>query len=130
MDPITKEALKAELSKFGTITELDAHKERACAFVEYSTVDAARRAIIASLNHNQGGEGGVKVDCGPEHGKIRISVEVRKERGDRPPPRQHAHSNSRGGQPNQTGGGGNNERGGFRGRGRGRGPPPAVGAKA
>ena len=112
--------MKAELTKFGPIKQFDVYRAKACAFVEYTTLEAAKRAITTSSE-----KGGILVDCGP-NGKHRVSVGIRKERGDRPPPRQHSQ-HSRGGQPNQTGGG---DRGGFRGRGRGRGAAPAGGVKA
>jgi len=85
-------------------------RQKACAFLEFVTVEPARRAIVASLPMAQGGDGGIRV------GEARIIVETRKERGDRPPPRTPPVNGERG-------------RGGFRGRGasgggRGRGGPP------
>ena len=94
-------------------------KGKACAFVEFAHIDGARKAIIASLPSNQGGEGGVKLETG---GKL--NFEVRKDKDER-------------GKKTGTGGGrpqegqrprqGNGERGGGpnRGRGRGRGAPKA-----
>ncbi|THH28056.1 hypothetical protein EUX98_g6133 [Antrodiella citrinella] len=118
---VTEAVLEAPLrntltQRFGAIKELDIHRPKACAFLEFTTVEAARKAIVASLPIPQGGEGGIRI--GPDG--PRILVETRKERGERPPPR---------GPP--TNGGGDNRRGNFRGRGgpgggrgRGVGVPP------
>lgn len=97
-------------SRFGPIKELEIVRSKACAFLEFNTLDAARRAIAASLPIRDGGENGIRIDANDgSQGNIR--VEVRKERGERPV------SRPRGGAPI------NGERGGFRGRGapRGRG---------
>ena len=105
--------------RFGAIKELDIHRPKACAFLEFTTVEAARKAIVASLPVGQGGEGGIRIGNGVDGGHPpRILVETRKERGDRPPPR---------GPP--VNGTNDNRRGTFRGRGgpgggRGRGAPP------
>lgn len=121
METIPPAALIATLtSKFGPIKDLDIVRSRACAFLEFSSVEAARRAITASLNTNHGGEGGVFVD-GEGDTPVRIFIETRKERGDRPTPRP------RGGAPPVNGE--NRGQGGYRGgRGSGRGgrggPPP------
>lgn len=118
-EPVSQPALQAALSsRFGPIKELEIVRAKACAFLEFTTVEAARRAIIASLNQHQGGEGGVWIDVGGEIGQVRISVETKKERGDRPAPR------TRGGAPQVNGDGAGRGQGGFRGRGgpgRGRG---------
>ncbi|KAG8691507.1 hypothetical protein FRC11_002403 [Ceratobasidium sp. 423] len=102
-----KEALTA---RFGAIKELEVVRAKACAFLEFISVESARRAILASLPVNQGGEGGIRIgEDTPNERAPRITVEMRKERGDRP---------MSGGRP-RTGG---QERGSFRGRGgRGRG---------
>jgi len=97
-------------TRFGPIKDLDIVRNKACAFLEFTTVDAARRAIVASLPTAQGGEGGIRIDIG-EGQQMRIMVETRKERGERPV------SRPRGGAPvngDMRGGGGG---GGFRGRG-------------
>lgn len=120
MEPITQAALTNALtSKFGPIKDLDIVRSKACAFLEFSSVETARRAIIASLNQSQGGEGGVYVDVGTD-APLRIYIETKKERGDRPTPRP------RGGAPGVNGEG--RGQGGYRGRGTGRGGrggPPA-----
>lgn len=112
---VTEVALRGTLTnRFGPIKDLDIVRSKACAFLEFTTVDAARRAIVASLPNTQGGEGGIRVDIG-EGQQMRIVVETRKERGERPV------SRPRGGPPvngDMRGGGGG---GGFRGRGQGRG---------
>jgi len=99
-------------NRFGPVKELDIVRSKACAFLEFTTVESARRAIVASLPLAQGGEGGIKVgDDG-----TRITVELRKERGDRPPPRPRnippPNGDMRGGYRGGRGGGG-----GGRGRG-------------
>lgn len=53
------------------------------------------------------------IDAGGDVGQVRISVETKKERGDRPPTRP------RGGAPPVNGDGRGSPGGGFRGRGRG-----------
>lgn len=113
VDPITDAALRNTLTtRFGPIKEIEIVRNKACAFVEFTTLEAARRAIVASLPQSMGGEGGVHIS-GPEGVSTRISIETRKERGERPPPRGPPMNGDRG-------------RGGFRGRGqpRGRGAPP------
>lgn len=103
------------VQRFGPIKELEIVRSKACAFIEFTTLDAAKRAIVASLPVNAGGEGGIRIGEGSADGlPPRISVETRKERGERPPPRGPPMNGDRG-------------RGGFRGRGgppRGRGIPP------
>ncbi|KAH8103108.1 hypothetical protein BXZ70DRAFT_1006269 [Cristinia sonorae] len=105
--------------RFGPIKELDIHRPKACAFLEFTSIEAARKAILASLPVPQGGEGGIRINI-PEGGQARILVETRKERSERVPPR---------GPP--VNGGPDNRRGNFRGgrggpgggRGRGAAPP-------
>lgn len=120
-EPVTQAALMSTLtSRFGPIKDhAEIVRSKACAFLEFQSVDSAKRAIIASLPVGQGGEGGININVGGEVGIMRIIVETKKERGDRPP------SRPRGGPPVNGGG---DARGGFRGRGapgggRGRTPP-------
>ena len=112
---VTEQALRATLtSRFGTVKELEIVRNKACAFLEFHQLDAAKRAIIASLPPGQGGEGGIRIETDGGAGQARILVETRKERSERPPPRGPPMNGERG-------------RGGFRGRGgpgRGRGGPP------
>ena len=102
-------------SRFGPIKELEIVRNKACAFLEFHSLDAAKRAITASLPVAQGGEGGIRIETDGGAGQARIIVETRKERGERPPPRGAPINGDRG-------------RGAFRGRGgpggRGRGGPP------
>ncbi|KZP08210.1 hypothetical protein FIBSPDRAFT_874781 [Athelia psychrophila] len=119
VEPITDALLTQVLTqRFGPVKGVpEIVRSKACAFLEFTTVEAARKAIIASLPPHLGGEGGIKLDIAGE--AFRINVETRKERGDRPP------SRPRGGAP--TAGA---ERGAYRGRGgpgRGRGGPSATG---
>jgi len=113
---VSDQALRQTLTnRFGPIKELEVVRSKACAFLEFVSVESARRAIAASLPVPQGGEGGIRVDVG-EGQQMRISVETRKERGERPV------SRPRGGGPPVNGG--EMRGGGFRGRGgpgRGRG---------
>ncbi|KAI0066933.1 hypothetical protein BV25DRAFT_1868028 [Artomyces pyxidatus] len=81
---VTEHALRTMLTtRFGAIKELEIVRSKACAFLEFTTLDAARRAIAASLPLQHGGEGGLRVDVG-EGQQMRITVETRKERGERP----------------------------------------------
>ena len=120
--------------RFGPIKGLDVVRPKACAFLEFTSLDAAKRAIIASLPVPQGGEGGIWIDVGGELGNLRISVETKKERGDRPvsrprggaPPVLNGEGGGRGaGGGSYTrgggGGGGGGARGGPGGGGGGRG---------
>ncbi|KDR80031.1 hypothetical protein GALMADRAFT_208255 [Galerina marginata CBS 339.88] len=127
VEPISQTLLQTTLTqRFGPIKELEIVRAKACAFLEFASVDSARRAITASLGHGQGGEGGVWVDVGGEVGQLRLSVETKKERGERPP------SRPRGGAPPVAGNGHGDGRGapggGFRGRG-GRGGRGAAAGK-
>ena len=111
-ETITETALRNTLvSRFGPIKDLDLVRSKACAFLEFSNVDAARSAICASLPASQGGEGGIRIDVGDGH-QVRITVETRKARGERPVsrPRRGAPVNG-------------DVRGGFRGRGGGAASP-------
>ncbi|TFK19443.1 hypothetical protein FA15DRAFT_682941 [Coprinopsis marcescibilis] len=119
-EPISDVALKTLLTqRFGPIKEIDIVRNKACAFLEFQTLESAKRAIVASLNQGQGGEGGVFVET-PDAGSIRIVIETKKERSDRPPP---GAGRGRGGVPingDARGGGSFRGRGGQRG---GRGIP-------
>ncbi|KAJ7158213.1 hypothetical protein C8R43DRAFT_921090 [Mycena crocata] len=125
IEPISSTLLTNHLNThFGPMKDLEIVRSKACAFFEFQNLDSARRAIVASLPQGQGGEGGVWVDCGGDVGPLRISIETRKERGDRPV------SRPRGGGPMGEGRGGGEGRGrgegfrGGRGRGSGRGTNP------
>ncbi|CAL1699359.1 unnamed protein product [Somion occarium] len=117
---VSEAALRSTLQqRFGPLKNLEVVPSKACAFFEFNTVDAARRAIIASLPPNQGGEGGIRIGNPQDSHAHRVVVETRKERGERPPPRG----------PPVNGGDSRRGGGGFRGRGapgggRGRGAGP------
>lgn len=112
-ESVTDVALRNTLTnRFGPIKDLDIVRNKACAFLEFTTVDAARRAIVASLPTPQGGEGGIRIDIG-EGQQMRIMVETRKERGERPVSRPRGGAPVNGDMRGGGGGGG----GGFRGRG-------------
>lgn len=92
------------MSRFGPIKDLEILRNKACAFLEFQSVDSARKAIIASLNQQQGGEGGIWIEAGGE--QHRIFVETKKDKAERGPSRPY-----RGGSPaGQVNGGG--DRGG------------------
>ena len=110
VDPLTDKQLKDTLELLFGPVDLDIVRGKACAFGEFATLEAAKRAIVHSLHPAQGGEGGIKIDTGSDSAPVRINVETKKERGERPPPR----GGFRGGR-----GGGGNMRGG-----RGGGGPP------
>lgn len=110
---VSQQQLITLLARFGTVKDVEIVRSKACAFLEFNSLDAAKKAIIASLPTNSGGEGGLRFD-NPE-GSVRIIVETRKERGERPV------SRPRGGTPNGESRGSFRVRGGPRGRG---GPPP------
>ncbi|KAL5495962.1 hypothetical protein ACEPAH_3194 [Sanghuangporus vaninii] len=116
VDPMRNEDLENLLAQFGKIKNIEFVRSSGCAFVEYEDVKNAQRAITVSLNKNQGGEGGIFFKKPDNDERMRVYVETRKERGERPPPR------GRGGVPPQSNRGGN-----FRGRGRGRGAPASAG---
>lgn len=119
-DPISQTLLQNLLiSRFGPIKELEIVRSKACAFLEFHQLESAKKAIITSLPPSQGGEGGVRIDVGGEVGQVRISIETRKERGERPV------SRPRGGAPpnGEPRGGGSGFRGGRAGRGRGTSTP-------
>ncbi|PBK68768.1 hypothetical protein ARMSODRAFT_957846 [Armillaria solidipes] len=116
-EPVSQSALTAQLASFGTIKEIDIVRSKACAFVEFTSVDAAKRAIVASLPAAQGGGGGIWVEASGGVPSVQIAVEVKRERSDRPVNRP------RGGAPQDETRGGSG--GGFRGA-RGRGGRGAV----
>ncbi|KAF8903358.1 hypothetical protein CPB84DRAFT_1774662 [Gymnopilus junonius] len=136
-EPISQTLLSSTLTtRFGAIKDLEIVRAKACAFLEFQSLESAKKAITASLPQHQGGEGGVWLDVGGEVGQVRISVETKKERGDRPVsrPRGGAPGGEGRGGPGGQGQGGQGAhvngdgRGGFRGgRGGGRGRGGAGG---
>lgn len=122
METVTEHALRqAVTSRFGPVKDLEIVRSKACAFLEFERLESAKRAIVASLSPAQGGQGGVRIET--ESGSnVRIFIETKKERGERPA------SRPRGGGPGQGINGSGDGRGGYRGRGsgsRGRGGPKA-----
>ncbi|KAI0090305.1 hypothetical protein BDY19DRAFT_939486 [Irpex rosettiformis] len=112
VETVSDAALRATLTqRFGPIKDIEILRNKACAFLEFNQLDAAKRAIIASLPVNAGGEGGIRIGEGSADGPPpRISIETRKERSERGPPRGAVN--------------GDRGRGGFRG---GRGAPRGRG---
>ncbi|KAH8829333.1 hypothetical protein DL96DRAFT_1462516 [Flagelloscypha sp. PMI_526] len=123
VDPLSNDLLKSFLaSEFGPLKEIEVVRSKACAFVEFVNLADARRAIIASLPIPQGGHGGVFYRYEDESTPpTRISIETRKERGDRPVSSGPPRGTGRGGFDGGRGGANVDGRGSFRGRGRGRG---------
>lgn len=118
-------------ARFGPIKELEIVRNKACAFLEFTTVEAARKAIQASLPAHAGGEGGIRLEAkaGSTGPPPRLTVERRKERDERPPPRPRGGAPSFGEvrgaigvQPGEGRGGAQGGRG--RGATRGRGGAP------
>ncbi|KAG9032675.1 hypothetical protein FRB95_001103 [Tulasnella sp. JGI-2019a] len=74
------------VSRFGPVKELEIVRSKACAFLEFASPEAARKAIQISLPIPQGGEGGIRLEGkpGPNGMPPRVIVETRKERGERP----------------------------------------------
>lgn len=113
-DSVDPAMLRAALSRFGEITDVQIVKGKACAFVDFKQVDSARKAIIASLHQKDGGEGGVRLADG-----ARITVEPRKEKEERGKTGggPGAKRVGGGGAPAAGGQQGEGERGGFSQRG-------------
>ncbi|CAK9787156.1 hypothetical protein CC85DRAFT_315775 [Cutaneotrichosporon oleaginosum] len=114
-ETIDEATLRGIASRFGEVSKVEIVKGKACAFVEFTKVESARKAIVASLTPNQGGEGGVV------HGEGKLNFETRKEKDERSKFRRGGApdtGNRGGGQPRTN----NSERGGAAGRG-GRGRP-------
>ncbi|KAF7349098.1 hypothetical protein MVEN_01431900 [Mycena venus] len=82
---ISSDLLTTHLNRhFGPLKDLEIVRSKACGFFEFLNLDSARKAIVMSLPQSQGGEGGVWIECGADVGLLRISIETRKQRGDRP----------------------------------------------
>jgi len=121
VESVTEQALRHTVTlRFGPIKELEIVRNKACAFLEFEKLESAKRAIATSLPLGQGGQGGVRVET-EGGGNVKIFIETKKERGERPV------SRPRGGGPGQGINGGGDGRGMYRGRGQGtrRGPPKA-----
>ncbi|KAK8869873.1 hypothetical protein IAR55_000441 [Kwoniella newhampshirensis] len=78
-ETMSENDLRNAAARFGEVKKVEIVKSKACAFVEFVRVESARKAIIASLPANQGGEDGVKIGGG------RLNFETRKEKDERRP---------------------------------------------
>lgn len=131
IEPITVGSLTTALTqRFGPVKDVEIVRTKMCAFIEFQSLDSARRAIIASLPQSQGGEGGLFMDVGGDAGQVRILVETKKDRADRsggrgrPPPTVNGGEGRGGGGPGGHGAGGQGTYGRRGGVGRGRGTGP------
>ncbi|BGP47762.1 hypothetical protein JCM10450v2_003627 [Rhodotorula kratochvilovae] len=112
-------------SRFGPLKEVDIVRSKACAFIEFEKLDAARRAIQVSLRPVDGGEGGIMLPL--EDGSFqRINVVERKPHNERPVSNRGrgggaAGGEGRGGYKNEGGRGGRGASQGARGARGGRG---------
>ena len=68
--PVLRAALQ---ERFGTVKELDLIRGKACAFLEFASVESAREAIRVSQSQREGGEGGIPI---PETSTV-VHVEIR-----------------------------------------------------
>ncbi|KAG8831048.1 hypothetical protein FRC17_003781 [Serendipita sp. 399] len=60
---IPRQVFEQTLSaRFGPIKECEIIRSKACAFLEFRSVESAKKAIIASLSPEAGGEGGIRFD--------------------------------------------------------------------
>ncbi|PWN49177.1 hypothetical protein IE53DRAFT_160190 [Violaceomyces palustris] len=78
---VTTEALRSAFeTQFGALRECQVVASKACAFAEFVSPEAAKKAIVASLPIREGGQGGVQV------GKDgwTVIVEEKRKPGDRP----------------------------------------------
>ncbi|EJU02152.1 NTF2-domain-containing protein [Dacryopinax primogenitus] len=117
-EAVSKTALADVLmNRFGPIKELEIVRSKACAFLEFTSVESAAKAIQASLPTSQGGQGSVRVPV-EGGGYVPVHIETRKERGERPVSRPRGGGP---GQQGQTGQGEGRGAGNYRGRGEGRG---------
>jgi hypothetical protein len=122
-DVVSQTHLEQALLRFGLIKDLEILRNKACAFLEFHSIDSARKAIIASLGQQQGGDGGVWIEVGGE--PHRIFIETKKDKAERGPSRpyrgaQQVNGGERGGERGGTPQGGGNFRGRAGGRGGGR----------
>ncbi|GAA5991306.1 hypothetical protein JCM11641_002818 [Rhodosporidiobolus odoratus] len=125
VETVSDKALRDALtSRFGPLKEMDIVRSKACAFVEFTSLEAARRAIQASLRPSDGGEGGIHIDVGQSM-PARINVVERMQKGERPisnrargggavgaPPGRDVQGPNRGGRGGAAQRGGSSARGG------------------
>ncbi|GAA5964522.1 hypothetical protein JCM3765_005221 [Sporobolomyces pararoseus] len=108
LEYVTEKQLKEVLStRFGPLKELDIIRSKACAFVEFVSLNDARKAIQVSMRHQDGGENGIIFET-PTGEKARINVVERKPHNERPPPkpRSNTQNNSESGAAGGGQGGG------------------------
>lgn len=72
---VTDEGLRRTLEEnFGPIKELDIIRSKACAFLEFKSVESARRAIHHCAPHSVGGQGGIECDGMFIHIEVRSTL--------------------------------------------------------
>ena len=77
VEQVTVASLTAALTRrFGPVKDVKIVQTKKRAFIEFLSLDLARRAITASLPQDQGGEGGLFIDVGGETGQVRILVKT------------------------------------------------------
>ncbi|KAI9638367.1 putative RAN protein binding protein [Dioszegia hungarica] len=123
-EPMDENSLRAAASRFGEVSKVEIVGNKACAFVEFKSIQSATKAIIASLQTNQGGEGGVKVQG--QSGSL--IFETRKEKDERRMKGPGGGQQGPVGGERQMNGGGERGRGGM-GGGRGGGRGGAMGGQ-
>jgi uncharacterized membrane protein YgcG len=108
VESITDDALRKTLTqRFGPINSLHIARSKACAFLEFASVDSARKAIQACQRQEFGGEGGIQVSGEWVH------LEKKKDGAERPPPTNRGRgSGERGGRGGGGSGRGSYSRGG------------------
>ncbi|EGG12063.1 uncharacterized protein MELLADRAFT_76555 [Melampsora larici-populina 98AG31] len=116
---LDEKSLKDQLTKrFGPIKDLDVIRTKACGFLEFQSIESAKKAIQMSLPFNLGGKGGISINSNGE--EFMIVIESKRQPGERGrpidagPKRGFGGGNGGGG-----GGGGGGERGGRSGGGGG-----------
>jgi len=120
-EQVDEAAIKATAIRFGDVNKVEIVKQKACAFVEFSKVESARKAIIASLPTSQGGEGGVKI----QGADGRLNFETRKEKDERKKGTGQSPTQSQGQGQSPTQQQGQGQQGGNRGGRTDRGGPGA-----
>lgn len=79
---LDEKSLKEQLTKrFGPIKDLDVIRTKACGFLEFQSIESAKKAIQMSLPFNQGGKGGIPVSSNGE--EFMIVIESKRQPGER-----------------------------------------------
>jgi hypothetical protein len=74
---VTDDGLRRTLEdNFGPIKDLDIIRNKACAFLEFKSVESARRAIQFCSPHSVGGQGGIECDGMFIHIEVRALVQA------------------------------------------------------